>query len=146
MAAGAVLLEAGQSQGARRLSDRWCILENVLYRGANLVDADDQDLIDVATGDFEWLSTYLAHGGAIGEDADAIQKHALTMFQGLLHARCFVGFDPDNADLRRQCFELRGDARNQFATPTGTKIASMDCGCWRKISIPTVPWPAITNG
>ena len=30
--------------------------------------------------------------------------------------------------------------------PTGAKIASMRPGRWRRISIPTVPWPAITSG
>ena len=30
--------------------------------------------------------------------------------------------------------------------PTATKIASMGPGCWRRISMPTVPCPAITAG
>ncbi len=30
--------------------------------------------------------------------------------------------------------------------PICTNTASIGSGCWRRISIPTVPWPAITSG
>ena len=88
------------------------------------------------------------HGDAVGEDADAIQRHALARLQRVVHRVGVFGLDADDADLRKQILHVRARRRRSGRRRRpATKIASIvSPGCWRRISMPIVPWPAITSG
>ena len=83
-----VFLQAGDRQRAGGLDDGARVLEDVLDGGADLVGVDEHDLVDVLRGRARNVSSPTRlHGDAVGEDADAIERHALAGAQRLVHAR-----------------------------------------------------------
>ena len=92
-----VALDAGHGERAGRLGDRAVVLEDVLDRGADLVRVDQQHLVDVLLRQPEGLLADAAHGDAVGEDADALERHALAGAQRIVHARGVLRLDADDA-------------------------------------------------
>ena len=104
-------------------------------------------LVDVLLRQPERLLADPPHGDAVGEDADALQRHALARLQRAVHRVGVFGLDADHADLREQVFHVSAMPAIRPPPPTATKIASsVSPGCCRRISMPIVPWPAITSG
>ena len=72
-----VALEAGVGQRAGGLQDRAAVLENILDGGADFVVANDDHLVHILAAEPERLLAHLAHGHAVGEDADVVERYAL---------------------------------------------------------------------
>ena len=110
-----VLLDARHRQGAGGLRDGARVLEDVLNCGANLIGGHEQDLIDVLLGEAESLLADAAHRDAVGEDADAIQRHAPAGTQRFEHSGRVLGLDADDLDPRIQRFRVGRNPGDQTA-------------------------------
>ena len=64
-------------QRAGRLDDRARVLEHVLDGGADLVGVGQQHLVDQTAAQREGLLAHAPHRDAVGEHADALERHAL---------------------------------------------------------------------
>ena len=69
-------LQSGDRQRAGRLHDAAGVVEHVLDRGANLVVRHPHDLVDRLLREGKRQTTDLPHRHAVGEDPDAIERHA----------------------------------------------------------------------
>ena len=87
--------QPGDRQRAGRLHDRARVVEDVLDRRADLVVRDAHDLVDGRLHDREGQLADLAHGDAVGEDADAIERDAPAGRERLIHR---VGLERLDAD------------------------------------------------
>ncbi len=142
-----VALDAGDRERAGRLGDRAVVLEDVLDRGADLVGVHQHHLVDVLAREPEGFLADAPHRHAVGEDADALERHALARLERVVHARGVLGFDADRPSTRGYSdFTYAAMPAIRPPPPIGTKIAWMSPGCWRRISMPIVPCPAITSG
>ena len=112
-------LEPRDGESARRLGDRPVVLEHVLDGGADLVGARRDDLVDVKLRDAPRLLAHLPDGHSVGEDADAIERHALAGRERRLQASRVVGLDADDARARLQRLHVRGDARDETPAADG---------------------------
>jgi hypothetical protein len=54
--------------------------------------------------------------------------------------------DADHLGLRPQALDVGRDAGDQAAAADGHEDGVDRAGCWRRISMPMVPWPAMTSG
>jgi hypothetical protein len=84
---------------------------------------------------------------AVGEQADLVERTRLPALSERVMASAstastpmILGLRPDPLDVGRDAAEIRPPP------PTQQKTASIGLACWRRISMPMVPWPAITSG
>ena len=110
-----ILLQAGEADGAGRLGDGAGVVEDVLDRGADLVGIDGDDLVEQLAAQAEGLRAGLAHGHAVGEQADLIEHHALAGGDRRLHAGGVVRLDADHLHLGPQELDVGGDAGGEPA-------------------------------
>ena len=104
-----ILLDACHGQRTGRFDDRAIVFEDVLNRGADLVVADQDHLIDALLCKPKRLLAHAAHGNAIGKGADAIERDALAGLQRLVHRIGIFRLDADDADLRKQLLHVGAD-------------------------------------
>ena len=107
------LLDARDRERAGRLRDGARVLEDVLDGGADLVGGHEQDLVDVLLGEAKGFLADAPHGDAVGENADARQRHALAGAQRFEHAGRILRLDADDLDARIERLHVRGDAADQ---------------------------------
>src|SRR6185312_12944425 len=96
-----------------RLDDGASVLEHVLNRPADLVRADENDLVDALARDRERLLADAPDGDAVREYADALQDHASPGLQRLVHRRGVLGLDTDDAHPRVEILDEDRDAGNE---------------------------------
>ena len=114
-----VTLHACDGERARGLHDDAHVLEDVLDRGAQLVGADEHDLVDDLAGDAERLLADALHGDAVGERADAIERDDVSRAQRLVHARGLDGLHADDLDAGVTVLQICADAADQAAAADG---------------------------
>ena len=108
-------LESGDAERAGRLGDRPRVLVDVLDRGADLVGADQDHLVDALAGDAKGLGADLFHGDAVGEQRHRVEHDAFAGGQRGVQAVAVLGLDADHAHLGEQRLDVRGDAGDQAA-------------------------------
>ena len=113
--AGRVALGARHRERAGRLEHRARILEHVLDGAADLVGIDAQHLIDVLARQREAALAHGAHGDAVGEQADALERHALPGAQRFVHGGRVDRLDTDDAHAWMERLDVGGDAGDQAA-------------------------------
>ena len=141
-------LMPGDRERAGGLDDGARVLEDVLDRRADLVGVDEHDLVDVLAAQPEGLLADPPHRDAVGEDADALERHALAGAQRLVHRRRILRLDADDPDLADcRYFTYTRDAGDQAAAADRheDRVERRRAIC-RRISTPIVPCPAITSG
>ena len=116
-----ILLEAGQGQRARRLRDGAGVFKNILYRRADLIHADQQDLIHQHLREAVILRARLPDRRAIGKDADLVQPHPPAGLKRAPHAGRFVRLHADDFYLREMRLDVNRDAGDQAAAAHGHK-------------------------
>ena len=142
-------LDARHRQGARRLHDGAGVLEHVADGGADLVVGDDDDLVHYLPADPEGLVAGLAHGNAIHEDPDPVQPDRMPGGERRVHGGRLLRLHADDPDLRVQRLHVEADAADEAAATDRDEDgvdAARRARCWRRISMPIVPWPAMTAG
>ena len=92
--------QARDRERAGRLHQRARVVEHVLDRRADLVVGDAHDFIDERLHDREGEGADLAHGDAVGEDADAIERDPAAGFERSIHRVGLERLDADDFDRR----------------------------------------------
>ena len=123
------------------------VVERVFHhRRADLVGRHGDDLVDELAAQPERLLADLAHGDAVGEQADLRKRDALAAAIAAAIEAASSGSTPTIRISGRRYFVKDAMPAASPPPPMGMKIASIGSGCWRRISMPIVPWPAITAG
>ena len=94
-----VLLDRGHRERAGRLDDAARVDEHVLDAGADRIGVDRDELVHQLAGDAEGLLADQLDGGAVGEQADVGQRHALVRRDRLHHRVGVVHLHADHLDL-----------------------------------------------
>ena len=76
-------------------------------------EVDGDDLVEELGAEPEGLGSGLAHGDAVGEQADGGQHHPFPGRQGSRHAGGIVRLDADDLGLGPQVFHEGGDASGE---------------------------------
>ena len=111
-----ILAQARRGERAGGLRDRARVLVEILNRGADLIGVDENHLIDMLACELEILLADALDGDAVGKEPDALERHALARFQGVVHRRRILGLDADHAHARREILHVRRDAGDEAAT------------------------------
>ena len=112
-------LEARDRQRAGRLHDAPRVVEDVLDGGADLVVGHAHHFVDDLLGDGERVHADLAHGDAVGEDADVVERHAPARLQRAVHRVGLERLDADDLHVGPQGLDVAGDARDEPAAADG---------------------------
>ena len=80
------------------------------------------------------------------EDADLLERDALARGERLRHRVGVHRLDADDLRLRAQALDVGRHAGDQPAAADGSRTPRGSASGARRISRPTVPWPAITSG
>ena len=99
-------LEPRQGQGPRRFGNPPGIVEDVLDGGADLVGADQDDLVHPLPGDAEGLLPDQPHRHTIGEETDLRQFHPLARRQGAVEGGGVLRLHANDLDLRSHVFDV----------------------------------------
>ncbi len=97
---------------------------------ADLVRVDQQDLVDELAAETEGFFAHPLHRHAIGEDADAIERHALAGTHGFVHRGRVIRLHADDLHVRVKVFHVHGDAADEPATADGHEN-----GVWRRAGL-----------
>src|ERR1700730_5371618 len=111
-----VFLEPGDRQRPGRLDDRARVLEHVLDRGADLVGAEQHDLVHVAATQRKGLLADAPHRHAVGENSHPLEGDAPARLERVVHAGGVLRFDADDFHARVQVLDVYRDAGEQAAT------------------------------
>lgn len=107
--------ETGERQRARGLDDGPRVLEHVLDGCARLVRGDLDDFVDDFLADAEGFFAGGLDGRAVGEEAYVLEDYALAGLEGFDHGVCVVGFDADDAHVRRDALDVDAGAGDEAA-------------------------------
>jgi hypothetical protein len=88
----------------------------------------------------------LPHRDPTGEEADLVEDNSVLRGKGGRHARGILRLDADHLHVGAQELGIDSYTRSQPPPPMGTNTAPSGSGCWRRISMPMVPCPAMTSG
>ena len=116
---GGVALQARERHAAGGLRHRAGAVEDVLHGGADLVRRDGDDLVEALAADAEVLLPGLTHRNAVGEQAHAVEHHALAGRDGGFHGGSVVGLDADHLHVGPQELDVGGDAGREAAAAHG---------------------------
>src|SRR5882672_4105362 len=108
-----VALHAGDGKCAGRLEYGAGVFEHVLDRGADLVGIDQHHLIDVAARQRKGLLAHASHRDAVGEQADPLERDALSRTQRFEHGGGVRGLDAHDAHAWKQLLDEGADAGDQ---------------------------------
>ena len=108
-------LMPGDRERARGFDDRARVFEDVLDAGADFVGVHQHDFVDVLAAQAERFLADPLHRHAVGEDADALQRHALPGAQRIVHGRGVHRLDADDPDLGIEILGVHRDAGDQAA-------------------------------
>ena len=114
-------LHAGDGQRAGRLHHRAGVVEHVLDRGADLVVGHAQHFVHRLLHDRERALTDLAHGDAVGEDADVLELHAPAERQRAVHRVGLERLDADDLHVGTQRLDVAGDPGDESASAHGNE-------------------------
>ena len=114
-----VLLDRRHAQRAGRLEDAARVLEHVLDGGADRVGVDDDEVVDQRARQAEGLLAHQLDRGAVGEQADVGQRHALAGAHRAQHRVGVDGLHADHLDLGPHRLDVGGDAGDQPAAADG---------------------------
>src|SRR5690606_5725632 len=108
-------LEARHGQRAGGFKNAARVLEYVLDGGADGVGVDQDDLVDQLAHETEGFLAGQLDGGAVGEQADVFQFHALAGVLGALHGVRIDGLHADDFHLGTHGLDVGRYAGNQAA-------------------------------
>ena len=114
-----VLLDGGHGQRACGLDDAARVHEDVLDRGAHGVGVDGDVVVHQPLGDAEGFFAHELDGGAVGEQAYVLQRHARAGLHGLDHGVGVAHLHADHLDLGAHGLDVIGHAADQPATADG---------------------------
>ena len=120
-ALGGIALQPGQRHAAGGLRHRAGPVEDVLHGGADLVRRDGDDLVEAFPADAKGFDAGLAHRDAVGEEAHAIEHHALAGRDRGLHGGGVVGLDADDLHVGPQELDKSRDAGSETAAADGNE-------------------------
>jgi hypothetical protein len=104
--------QASDRQRAGGLQDRPGLVEHVFDGGADLIVGHPHDLLDRGLDDRERQLAHVAHGHAVGKDADPVERHPSAGGQRLKHRVSFVWLHADDANVRPQRLDVASDPRD----------------------------------
>ena len=91
------------------------VFEYILDCRAHLVGIGEHHLVDQRLAQAEGFTSNLLHRHAVGKKPDVVELHALPRVQRARHRGGVHRLDPDDADLRVDVLDVRGDAGNETA-------------------------------
>jgi hypothetical protein len=98
-----------------RLENGARVLEGVLDRGADLVERDPDDAVEVALAEREGVLAGLPHRDAVGEGADALELDAPVRLERARHRVRVLGLNAEDAHLGTELLHHRRHARREAA-------------------------------